>query len=360
MEPTLKSIVDAASTLQWVFVGGKGGVGKTTTSCALATQLAATPVTDSAGATRERKVLLLSTDPAHNLSDAFNQQFTKEPSLVQGTTNLFAMESDPQSLMQKMQNPFAALLKQEQPAAASADAASTGPLSSLFKTLAESISSMPGVDELTVFAAIMKDEMVRSFDVVVFDTAPTGHTLRLLSVPQNVGAAFDRVAGSVSSGSGSHGNIFLMVQQLVTLTTGMGQSDIAAKLQKWRESVRLVQTQLQDAAKTCFVCVCIPEFLSVYETDRLVLELSKHRISCSHVVVNQLVMRLQAETPCRMCTSRQKIQTKYLGQIDELFGEDFHIVRMPLHTDEVRGLEALRRFGFFLMTPYNVETHGYI
>jgi arsenite-transporting ATPase len=140
----------------------------------------------------------------------------------------------------------------------------------------------------------------------------------------------------------------------------MGQSDLAAKLQKWRESIRLVQTQLQDAAKTCFVCVCIPEFLSVYETDRLVLELSKHRISCAHVVVNQLVMRPAAEQPCRMCTSRQKIQGKYLAQIDELFGEDFHVVRMPLHTEEVRGLEALRRFGQFLVTPYNVEVHGYI
>lgn len=82
-------------------------------------------------------------------------------------------------------------------------------------------------------------------------------------------------------------------------------------------------------AKTTFIAVCIPEFLSMYETERLIQELANFNIDIRNIVINQL---LYPEDQCRMCTARSKMQKKYLDQIVELY-EDFHITLMPLQDE---------------------------
>jgi len=312
-DPSLKSLVDS-KTLKWIFVGGKGGVGKTTTSCCLGIQLSKV----------RESVLLISTDPAHNLSDAFNQKFTKKPTLVNNFTNLYAMEVDP--TLDPEQMPF---LSKEGEGSMLADLA----------------TSIPGIDEAMSFAEVMRLVQSMEFSVIVFDTAPTGHTLRLLSFPSVLQKSLEKLVGLKSRFSG----LFTQVAGMFGVSQEISENQLEDRLTQTQAVINEVNTQFKNPDLTTFVCVCIPEFLSLYETERLVIELNRYSMDTHNVVINQV---LYPQGDCALCNARSIMQQKYIDQIEELY-EDFHVVKMPLLKEEVRGTDALASFSQYLVTPFN-------
>jgi arsenite-transporting ATPase len=352
LPPNLENIIEQES-LRWIFVGGKGGVGKTTTACSLSVALAQ----------HRESVLIISTDPAHNLSDAFSQRFSKEPTVVDGFSNLYAMEIDP-------------TMDEEDVIPDLGSEAAKSLMSDLMQ-------SIPGIDEAMSFAELMKYVQVMEFSCIVFDTAPTGHTLRLLSFPTVLQKGLDKLIQLKSRFSG----MFDQINSLFNMGVDASVPEMMmGKLESTKAVIEKVNAQFKDPDLTTFVCVMIPEFLSLYETERLVQELSKFEIDAHNIVVNQviypepgpvqatikrlgglpnlaeLVKRDGAEGGesteideaaawgLRLLHSRIQMQAKYLEQMYDLYEEDFHLTAMPLLTAEVRGSKLLKDFAARLVS----------
>lgn len=356
LAPTLQTILDQRS-LRWIFVGGKGGVGKTTTSCSLAIQLAKV----------RRSVLLISTDPAHNLSDAFSQKFGKDARLIDGFTNLSAMEIDPSAGLQDMMAGMSDDTNSNNAAGAN------GGMNSMVQELAFSVCcvfpaglppspplppssvltssrQIPGIDEAMSFAEVLKQVKSLSYETIVFDTAPTGHTLRFLQFP----SVLEKALAKLSQLSEQYGPLLNGLMGAggagATLPNGQSLTGMMQQLESLRQTISEVNAQFKDDALTTFVCVCIPEFLSLYETERMIQELASFSIDTHSIVVNQLLYPRKG-SQCEQCNARRRMQKKYLDQIEELY-DDFNVVKMPLLVEEVRGKDKLERFSDMLIHPY--------
>ncbi|CAR25766.1 hypothetical protein ZYGR_0A03350 [Zygosaccharomyces rouxii] len=334
VEPNLHSLINS-STHKWIFVGGKGGVGKTTSSCSIAIQMAQSQP--------HKQFLLISTDPAHNLSDAFGEKFGKDARRVTGMNNLSCMEIDPSAALKDM-NDMA--VSQANENGAQGDDGLGGLLQG--GALAELTGSIPGIDEALSFMEVMKHIKNQEkgegerYDTVIFDTAPTGHTLRFLQLPNTLSKLLEKF-----------GEITGRLGPMLNSLAGAGNVDISTKLNQLKESVETIKDQFTNPDLTTFVCVCISEFLSLYETERLIQELISYDMDVNSIIVNQLLFADDdQEHNCKRCQARWKMQKKYLDQIDELY-EDFHVVKMPLCAGEIRGLENLRKFSRFLNKEYN-------
>lgn len=209
------------------------------------------------------------------------------------------------------------------------------------------IASIPGIDEAISFAELMKHIKKLQYDVIVFDTAPTGHTLKFLGFPSVLEKGIQKILELRNRFSG-------LISQVKTLMGGNSDDkdpqQVLSNLEDIKSVVESVNKQFKNHELTSFVCVCIPEFLSVYETSRLIESLDKFEIACEAIVVNQVLFP-EKNSNCRKCLSRMKMQKKYLLEINQLFDE-MSIITTPLMDEEVRGVPLIKAFSNFLVQPY--------
>ncbi len=323
----------------YVLYGGKGGVGKTTMA-------AATALASARGGTT---TLVVSTDPAHSLSDTYEADVPSRPARIRDDVPLYAAEIDPDTAIEDGTAAFAGGAGGDQPLGGLGEmlGGEGGPMESLMG------GAMPGADEAAAMQTLIEYLDDERFDRVVVDTAPTGHTLRLLELPE----VMDTMVGRMLSLRERLGGMMDGVKGMFG-AGGVEEEDVedgVDDLRKLSERIERLRATLRDPKQTDFRVVMVPEEMSVFESERLLAQLDEFQIPVGTVVVNKVMEDLADVTSevdaaqfvspdldsCEFCQRRWDVQQDALASAQDVFrGHD--IKRVPLFADEVRGEEMLR------------------
>ena len=350
---------------EYVLYGGKGGVGKTTMAAA----------TGLASARDGTATLVVSTDPAHSLSDTFETDIPASPERIREDIPLFAAEIDPEAALDEGQAVFggggagvgesAGAGPESGPATddptdpatgANADDQS-GPLGGLGGMLGDGNpmdallgGPMPGADEAAAMQKLLEFMDDPRFDRVVVDTAPTGHTLRLLELPELMDTMIGRIMKLKQKFEG-------MMEGMKGMFGGEGADTERGldDLDELSDRIERLRTTLRDPNQTDFRVVLVPEEMSVFESERLLARLSEFEVPVGTVVVNKVMEDLADVTDadldaeafvspnldtCEFCQRRWQVQQDALTRAQDVFrGHD--VKRVPLLADEVRGERML-------------------
>lgn len=303
---------------RYLFFGGKGGVGKTTAASATALHLLHK-------AKRNESLLLFSTDPAHSLSDSLDVKVGNrlvEVKQFRGA-RLFAYEMDAALALERFRAAHGEVLAEIAERGTLLDQDDINQLLNL---------SLPGLDEVMSLFELSEVDREGKYARIVVDTAPSGHTSRLLRLPE----VFSRIVRTLDLLGEKHR---YMIQHFARRKAPLDKVELF--LRDLTERIASVRQMLYGEEQTSFALVTIPEAMSVRETERYLALLKEQGVPVRDVIVNRVE---QEHEDCEYCHARVLSQKRWLKEIARTFrGFELHYV--PLMAQEVRGLDKLKEVG---------------
>lgn len=295
-----------------IFVGGKGGVGKSTSAAAIAWK----------SAKEGNKTLLVSTDPAHNVGDIFNREIGGKT--IEIADNLYALEIDPEIETDNYIKGVKANIK---------GTVHTSMMEEVNRQL-DTAKASPGADEAALFDKLIHIilEERKNFDKLVFDTAPTGHTIRLLTLPELMGVWIE---GLLEKRRKTNENYTAL------LNDGQPREDpIYEVLRERQERFSKARDILLNEKETGFIFVLNPERLPILETKKALELLHKYHLHVKTLIINKV---LPEEADGEFLKERKKHEHKYLELIKETFPKQ-ELIFIPLFSQDIISMEQLELF----------------
>ncbi len=273
-----------------IFVSGKGGVGKTSVACIIAVT----------SAQRGYRTLLMTTDPAAHIGTVLDKPVGDEVTPIEGTENLYAVKIDQKKATEEYKKKILS------------DAECKFDENTV-KAMEEELNS-PCTEEMAAFMKFIDHAIHKEYQVIVFDTAPTGHTLRLLELPMDW-------------------------SKQIQLKTGLSSS-ITEEDRKEKEKFDQIMEMMRDKDSTTFTFVMYPENTPIMEAYRASKELETIGITTQMIVANLLIPPEQAKSP--FFQKRRNMQLRYIENMKEKF-KNAAIIEMPLFEKEIKGLDMLEK-----------------
>jgi arsenite-transporting ATPase len=284
--------------------GGKGGVGKTTSSATTALHFAA----------RGRRTLIISSDLTPSLSDIFETEIGATETPINGVPNLWGLEIDPEEVMRRWKKKFGPEIYE----------ASQVFVDMPYDELVDYVGLAPGIQEEFMLDFILEHIRNERYDMVVWDTAPAGDTLRLLELPHKF-LSHLRTAPRV----------YLGVRDKLQLS----KTPFLELIDSWQALSQEIADFFRDPDKSEFILVTIPEALGVYQARRLVGDFAQFGLEIQHMVVNHVIHDSDSDFLAR----RQAMQQPYLDLLAEEYGQSMTITQVPLFASEIKGVERLSK-----------------
>ena len=303
---------------RYLFFGGKGGVGKTTAASATALFLLK-------NLTKHDSILLFSTDPAHSLSDSLGIKVGNR--LVQvaehNGAKLIAYEMDATLALERFRKAHGKVLAEIAERGTFLDENDINELLNL---------SLPGLDEVMSLFELSELDRDGTYAHIIVDTAPSGHTSRLLRLPE----VFTRMVHALDSMSEKHR---YMIEHFARRRVAADEVDLF--LRDLTARIQAVRKMLYDPEQVNFTLVTIPEAMSVRETERYLELLREQGVPVGDLIINRVE---QEHDACVYCRARVATQRPWLKEIAKIF-KDLPIHRVFLMAEEVRGVAKLEKIG---------------
>lgn len=296
-----------------ILIGGKGGVGKTTCAAAIALHMA----------TLGKKTLILSSDPTPSLSDIFEVNVGPGEIPIPGTANLTALEIAPEIVLAKWKERFGPEIYEVVSSFAELD----------YDFVIDYIGGAPGIEEEYMLYYIMDLVQGGRYELVVWDTAPAGHTLRLLHLPE---IFLKHLEGATRF----YLNLYSYLERAKdAVRLKRGKRSLMEIIAGWQELSKQIATFIKDERFVEYIVVTIPEALGVRQTGRIIDDFDTHRLPIKHLIVNHCIEVVD----CPFHRERKKMQEAYLELLFERYGHRLSLTLLPLFPCEIKGIERIKK-----------------